>query len=279
MTEAENHRQQILVALDGSRESLAALDAAVTLAEELDADLIGLFVEDVNLVRLAQMPFAREVHLTTARFHALTDEEMSQTIRLQAARVRRALQEATRRAGIQGEFRIIRGLVPASVVTAAVNADLLILGRVSRPLNRRVRLGSTARAALAQAHRSILLTRQSQAAERSVLVTFDDTDLSWRALRQAAALAHPDYPLTVLLLTPSLPEAEMWQAQIEAWLHERGRQANYRQLTQVTMPRLLQTVRAEHCDLLIIGSERLPVASETAVSLLDQLDCSLMIVR
>jgi nucleotide-binding universal stress UspA family protein len=132
---------------------------------------------------------------------------------------------------------------------------------------------------LAQAHRSILLTRQRQATERSVLVTFDDTDLSWRALRQAAALAHPDYPLIILLLTPSLPEAEMWQAQIEAWLHERGRRANYRQLTQVTMPRLLKTVGAEHCDLLIIGSERLPVASETAVSLLDQLDCSLMIVR
>lgn len=268
-----------MVALDGSRESMAALDAAVTLAEELDADLIGLFVEDVNLVRLAQMPFAREVYLTTARFHALTDEEMSQTIRLQAARARRALREATRRAGIHSEFQIIRGLVPASVAAAAVNADLLILGRISRPLNRRMRLGSTARAALTQARRSILLTRRQQGAERSVLVTFDDSNLSWRALRKAAALSHPDYPLTLLLLTASPAEAEMWQAQIEVWLQERNQQANYRQLPQATMPNLLQAVRAGNCDLLIMGSERLPVAAETAVSLLNQLDCSLMLVR
>jgi nucleotide-binding universal stress UspA family protein len=279
VTEEKNERQQILVALDGSRESLAALDAAVSLAKELDADLIGLFVEDINLVRLAQMPFAREVHLTTARFRTLTSTEMSAAMRVQAARIRRALRNATQQAGVRSEFRIVRGLVPTAVTAAAVNADLLILGRISRPLNRRIRLGSTARAALAQVSRSILLMRQHQATERSVLVTFDNTDLSWRALRKAVALSDPDYPLTLLLLTPSLAEAKVWQAQIEVWLEERSWPANFRHLPQATMPRLLQVVQEEHCDLLIIGGERLPVSPDTAVSLLNQLDCSLMLVR
>ncbi len=278
MTEENDKRQRILVALDGSRESLAALEAAVSLAEELDADLIGLFVEDVNLLRLAQMPFAREIHMTTARLRALTGEDMSQAMRLQAARARRALQEAAKRAQVESEFQIMRGLVPASVVAAAVDADLLILGRFSRSVSRR-RLGSTAKAALAQARRTILLTRQRLAIDRSVLVTFDDTDLSWRALRKAAALSHPNYPLMVLLLTPTLAEAEKWRAEVSVWLEERNQQANFRQLTEATMPRLLHVVQAENCDLLIMGSERLPVAAETAVSLLNQLDCSLMLVR
>jgi nucleotide-binding universal stress UspA family protein len=271
--------QRILVALDGSRESLAALNAAVTLAQELKADLIGLFVEDVNLVRLSQMPFAREVHLTTARFHALNDEKMSQAIRLQAARARRALQKATQRAGIHGQFKITRGLVPASVVAAALNADILVLGRISRPLHHRMRLGSTARAALAQAGHSILLMRRQQSLEHSVLVTFDDSELSWRALRKAAALSDPHYPLTLLLLTASQTEAELWQTQIEAWLQARNQQAIFRQMPFTTMPRLLQAVQAENCDLLIIGSEQMPDAVETAVALLDELDCSLMLVR
>ncbi len=278
MTE-ENERQRILVALDGSQESLAALQAAVSLAKELDADLIGLYVEDVNLLRLAQLPFAREVHLTTARFRTLTSEVMMEAMRLQAARVRRALHRAAQQAGIRSEFRIVRGVVPTAVTTAAVNADLLILGRISRPLNRRIRLGSTARAALIQAQRSILLMRQPRKAERSVLVTFDNSDLSWRAVRQAVALSAPDSPLTLLLLTPSAAEANGWQAQLEAWLQERRWPVNFRHLAQATMPQLLQVVQEEACDLLILGDERLPVPADTAVSFLDQLDCSLMLIR
>ncbi|MBK7177644.1 MAG: universal stress protein [Chloroflexi bacterium] len=53
--------QRILVALDASPHSLAALEAAIDLAERLDAELQGLFVEDINLLRLAQLPFAREL--------------------------------------------------------------------------------------------------------------------------------------------------------------------------------------------------------------------------
>lgn len=279
MNQEAEKRPQILVALDGSPESMAALEAAVSLAVELDGDLVGLFVEDVNLMRLAHMPFARELQLTTARFRALTSAEMSSAMRVQLARVRRALQTASRRAGIHTELKIRRGLTPTAVVAAADNADLLVLGRISRPLSRRVRLGSTAKAALAQAQRSILITRRRQAAARPVLVTFDNTPLSWRGLRQAAALAHPGHPLTVLLLTTTLAEAESWQALATAWLADRDLEANYRLLFPVTLRSLLRLVRAENCDLLIIGSERLPAEVETAVSLLDQADCSLMLVR
>ena len=48
--------RRILVAVDASPHSLAALDAALRLAADLEAEIIGLFVEDINLLRLAGMP-------------------------------------------------------------------------------------------------------------------------------------------------------------------------------------------------------------------------------
>jgi hypothetical protein len=54
--EFEIHR--ILVALDASVRSLAALEAAAELAAEWHAELLGLFVEDVELLRLAATPAA-----------------------------------------------------------------------------------------------------------------------------------------------------------------------------------------------------------------------------
>ena len=67
--EAARPPRRIVVALDASSHSHAALAAAVALAGRLQAELQGIFVEDVNLLRLAELPFAREVRfgLSAAR--------------------------------------------------------------------------------------------------------------------------------------------------------------------------------------------------------------------
>src|SRR5512143_1804987 len=51
---------RIWVALDESPRSAAALTAAADLAAGLDAELAGLFVEDISLQHLIGLPFARE---------------------------------------------------------------------------------------------------------------------------------------------------------------------------------------------------------------------------
>ena len=54
---------RILVALDASPQSEAALRAAAELAALLEAELEGLFVEDINLLHLCGLPFGREIRL------------------------------------------------------------------------------------------------------------------------------------------------------------------------------------------------------------------------
>ncbi|MGD9028912.1 MAG: universal stress protein, partial [Anaerolineae bacterium] len=55
--------RRILIALDASSHSIAALRAAARLASSLEAELHGLFVEDINLLRAAGLPMARELQL------------------------------------------------------------------------------------------------------------------------------------------------------------------------------------------------------------------------
>ncbi|MCA9971839.1 MAG: universal stress protein [Anaerolineales bacterium] len=276
---AEHTIRRILVAVDASAASVAALEAAVSLASDLDAELVGLFVEDVNLVRLAELPAAQQVRLISARAQPLDRDHVAQTLRGQAARARRALQAAADEADVPTEFHVVRGQVTAAVLAAAAEADLVILGRRARPLTRRHRLGSTARAALTAVPRSLMLVRPRPISQRPVLVTFDGSPLSWRALRKAAALAQATHRLQVLLITEVPAQAAKWQAEVADWLEARTQQASYRQLPRATLAQLVTAVQRAKGDVLIIGSERLPVPAETAVRLLAVLDCSLMLIR
>lgn len=143
--------RRILVALDASTDSVAALKTAASLAASLQAELVGLFVEDINLLRLAGLPFASEVQRVTGTGRVLDEAGMERDLQLQASQARRALANAAADAEATWTFRVVRGVVTTEILAAALEANLLTLGRASRPPIRRRQLGSTARAAVSQA--------------------------------------------------------------------------------------------------------------------------------
>ena len=53
--------KRILVPLDASMHSQAALKAGIKLAASFKAQLIALFVEDIHLLQLSELSFAREI--------------------------------------------------------------------------------------------------------------------------------------------------------------------------------------------------------------------------
>ncbi len=277
MSEAEPSppRARILVALDASAYSLAALEAAVNLARRLEAELVGLFVEDVNLLRLASLPFAREVRLMSARSGSLDSQAMEQAIQRQAARARRALDEAAGRADVKATFRVVRGEVSLAVLEAALEADLLILGRLSRPLTRRRRSGSTAQAAAIRAPKSVLLTRRQAAGDHTIMVTYDGSALGRQALAQAAELARPDSDIAVVLLAAQSETADRLQTEAGAALTEVANPTLFYRLDPTDLAGLIRLARGAETDLLIA----LPLADRALRRLLDETECSLLIVR
>ncbi len=272
--------RRILVALDASAYSLAALKAAVTLAAELEAEVVGLFVEDVNLLNMAGLPFTREIQLTSARDSHLTPQRMALSLRLRAARAQAAFQTAVAQAALQGSFSVIRGEVAQALLEAAAEADLLILGRVSQPLSRQRRLGSTAHTAAIHAPHSVMLMPCEQLLEGKpdhIAVVYDGSELSAAALQTAANLTAA--VTTVIIVAQSAEATERLQTQAQRLFERQDTAVSFHISNTLTVDDLIQIIDMSGCDFLVLGGQPELLSADNTQQLLEQTDCTLMIVR
>lgn len=86
----------------------AALRAAAELAQMLNVDLSGWFVEDARLLNLAQFPFAREADWTSAALRPLQTASLERALRLAAQSAERQWREAIRTFDVSASFRTVR---------------------------------------------------------------------------------------------------------------------------------------------------------------------------
>ncbi len=277
--ERELNIQRILVALDASPHSLAALEAAAQLAATLGAELIGLFVEDVNLLRLAELPFVQEVGLFSATSRELSSQRVEWELRAQAAQARQALAKVAGQARVRWSFRVVRGVVSSEVLTAAAEVDLVTLGKVGWSPGQSRRLGSTTRAVLSNASNLTLITQQGARLGRPVLVIYDGSSRAERALAAAARLAGPEGALTVLLLARGAAEAQRLQHRAAAWLQRRGVKALYRRMRKEDLPRLAHMIETEGGGVLVLPSESDLLSREKLQQLLNNITCPVLLVH
>ncbi len=269
--------RRILVALDASPHSLAALRAAAELASRLDAELLGLYVEDIALLRLSEHPFAREVtFFSTPR--QFDRQQAEQQLRGQARAARRALQSHAERARLRWSFRVVQGVVPDELLNAALEADLTVLGKVG--WSRRRRLGSTARNVVLQISRPILLLEQGAHLSLPVGVVYDGSQGAQRSLRMAFdLLRQAEGYLTIIILAEDVQTAQAFQADLGERLKERNLKARFRWLIKPDQTRLQEILRFEHCGLLIMPGESGILEGETLTGLLNEMTCPVILVR
>jgi nucleotide-binding universal stress UspA family protein len=245
---------RILVAVDGSEHSLAALEAATELAAWLQAELEALFVEDDDLLRLADLPFARVVSLTLRQAERTDRERMERQLRLQAERMRRSVEERAAALGVQARFRAVRGTMAAEVLAAAEDVDLVSVGRVGHGRVRQPH-GSTLRAALA-AGRPVLVAERHAHTGEGVLAVYDGSQACARALEMGAELAHAGgSELHVLALGASADEAEVLVRRVQARLGVRGVAHQLHYSWADPQGATLSALRHVRPALLIVGGE------------------------
>lgn len=121
--------RRILVTLDMSPLGTAALEAAARLAIDLRAELQGLFIEDANLLRLAGLPFAKEIDDASGVLRPLDTAAMERTLQAKAERVRQAIEQMARRSSLRWSFRISRGNLAQTLLTESREADFFLVGR------------------------------------------------------------------------------------------------------------------------------------------------------
>jgi K+-sensing histidine kinase KdpD len=125
--------RRVIVGLDPVRQSRALLEAAVNLAGQMQAELLGLFVENQDLLHFAGLPFARELGFESATRRALDVEGMERSLRALANEARQALEAVAGPARVQWSFRVVRGVPAAELLAAAEESDLVIANLEAPP--------------------------------------------------------------------------------------------------------------------------------------------------
>lgn len=266
--------RRILVALDASSHSLAALGNAVDLATRVDAELLGLFVEDANLLQLAALPFAREVGGVAGAGRPLDAAAMERSLKAQAERSRLALAAAAAPARLRWTFRVVRGEVAAEVVAASFDADLVSIGKLGRQPAAGGKLGPVARSVAAASPRPVLVARAAISPRHGVGVLFGETPAAERALWVAARLARDGGGLSVLIPAPDGATGQRLEDQARRLLSARGIAAHYRWLDSANAGELAGLMRHDGDGLLVADADNLLVPP-----LLEEMDCPLLLVR
>lgn len=270
--------RRIAVALDCSPHSQASLAAAVELAARLRAALVGIFVEDINVIRLAEHPGTSEIRMFQQEADKIEPESLMRAMRRQAEQAKRELEESAARHSLTPEFRISRGLVPGEVLAAAVGADLLVLGRSGRSPSCRKRLGSTALAAAQEAPMARLLMKPGyEPGELPVMALIDSSSSTTATLQAALALLPDGQPLHLFLLAASPGEAEALQARIEQEPALRQVEYHCHYLPPQPPEALARYIRLIDSGLLVLNTA-MALTPETLLGLLNHLDTPVMLL-
>ena len=269
---------RILVALDASANSREALTTAVNLAATLRAELHGVFVEDINLLRLGELPFAREIQFADTGLHQLEMESLQRRLRARAAILRHEVEELSGEHKLTSTFSVIRGPVEKELLAAALETDMLAVGRLGHSLLNRMRMGSTARAVTARAASAVLLVK-SDVAAGPIIALFDGSATGLRALRLAAELAEQGGDLCVLLWASDEEEAFECREFAAQLLDESGVQAQIQHLSGDLPLRVLQWVNRQKGNLLLLGGGDNHLPPDIFSLLLDEAEQHILVIK
>src|SRR5512134_1124767 len=110
--------ERILVTCDPTLPGCTALQAAAALAASFQAELAGLFVEDVNLLRMAALPFTRELGLASGSMRPIEITDIERGFRRHAEQTRKALEGAAVASSLRWSFQVVRGQPLSAVLSA-----------------------------------------------------------------------------------------------------------------------------------------------------------------
>jgi nucleotide-binding universal stress UspA family protein len=272
--------KRIVVALEPSVHSRAALDAAADMAARLQAELVGIYVEDIDLLNVAALPFTQEFTVSASGGRALDTQKMLRALRGQASRLRKAIEAAALARRVPWSFRVARGRVAGELLAACTETDVLVVGKAGRPLPRAGRVGSNTLTLIRRSLGTVVVLQAGERFERPVMVVFDASEAGGRALRTAAGLATEDGgKILVALAAGSEAEQRLLRERAGAVLAEAGLEPTYVVLPSAGAEDLVNAVERAGCRTLVLAAESPLLGPGEPAGLLALARCPVVLVR
>lgn len=130
-TAPQAQARRLVVTLSAALCGRAPLVTAARLAGSLGAELEGVFIEDINLVQLAGLPFLRELGPWSLADAAMDSQRLQRQLRAMARQARSLLETEAGKLDVPWTFQVWRGRTEAEALTEAFASDILSPGRLS----------------------------------------------------------------------------------------------------------------------------------------------------
>lgn len=259
--------RRVAIALDTSGQSNQALQAAAELAASLQAELEGIFIEDINLIRLAELPFTREIRPASMTEEVLDLQRMEQELRSQARQQRQKLELIAREKGISCSFSTRRGHVKAELMQTAAEVDFLTF---CSPDQRPDRLQT----------KTIGNAVSWSQARPSITVIFSNPQHGNGMLMAAARLAERlAMDLGVLLVGKTDEETGELQRAASSILADEELTANFIPLPACQVSDLIIATDSANSRLLLVNNSNPVVTDGELWHYMEQISCPVLIVR
>lgn len=279
MSELSNRDRinRILVAADASPNSFAALRAAIDLAKKMQAEVLGVFIEDTSLFRLGNLPFIQETGVFTGSSRSISSRQIRQQLRAQSKKARIVLEKLAEEARVRWTYRVLQGSTTADLKEAAADADLIVLGRSG--WSGRRRLGSTVQSMLSHNPARILIIGDTPSPKPPILVIYDGSESSIRALESASKLLRDSSGfLTVGILAETPGLAKRLQREAFRRLRKLGIEPRFRWILNWSVQKINYLANSENC-LLVLPRSIEPVQEKSVSDVIDELECPVLLIK
>jgi nucleotide-binding universal stress UspA family protein len=268
--------------LDASPHSDAALEAALQMAVRFEAELLGLYVEDVDALRIAKIPYAREVGGYSGRSRPISSEDLERKYRARVRQIRRRFRARSHRAAVEAAFRVVRDRINRAIQAEAQEADMLIVGRSGWSQVGPLRFGSTARFVCCQdVPEMTLILHRGAALREPFLVVFDGSLRARKALHVASRFTEAQtLPLEVLLVLEEARDLDTLRDVVREELQDHNVMVRFHVLSESNVMKLIDAIHQVQGGTLIVPASVSLIEEEASLmTLLEDVDVPVLLVR
>lgn len=211
--------RRILVPLDSSALSHRTLEIAADLAGTFEAELVGMFVKEANLLNLAELPFTRIIDRHSGERRDLSRDSMERALNALSEKARAMLGELARQKQISWSFEVRTGEPVEAAVAESGQFDLVAVGS-GMCASARAALSPKGQGHTMHAGSALFLLERDVASERPVLAFYEGSSAVLAAAMRLAATLNTS--LRVLAVARSEELAKRLQRNARAWLARRS---------------------------------------------------------
>ncbi len=140
-----NHQKDeqpgVLLTVDAGNMSVVSIEIAVAIAKSNQSRLHGLFIENQDLLRVASLPFTREISFTTAEERPIDFKQMQRSLHATASLFKKSLKQAALASKIQWSFDYLSNPSQEDIKSSWAGFSYKIIGQriTSRDIIRQFR--------------------------------------------------------------------------------------------------------------------------------------------